>query len=383
VTAKQKRGRYGDGCVYRQKGRPIWWITWYERRADGSRQKCYESSHSDDKKVAQRKLRAKLQAVGGRRPTEGDPRKVSYEDLRQNFLEYCELKGRRSLTQTKDGQPTIATLPRLDKSFAGWRAGDFTTAVLKRFRTEGKAAGLSDARLNRYMATLRKMFNQGLKDELITRDEIPSYFPTVHEPNVARGAVFITREWYGALRKVLTEPLRGAFTLAYWTGLRVGELRQLTWRCIDVRDNTAHLPEAITKTGLPRDIFLPADLKLKPGQPDDRVFPLGDFRDEWHNACIKVGAGYYECRACGARCDGRKCPTRGKQPAKRLRYHGPSLKHCRHTAVRNLSDAGLEEKRIMDISGHKTRAMFDRYNIGRKEDVAKAREAIERFHKAN
>jgi hypothetical protein len=53
------------------------------------------------------------------------------------------------------------------------------------------------------------------------------------------------------------------------------------------------------------------------------------------------------------------------------------------TALRNLSDAGLEEKRIMDISGHKTRLMFDRYNIGRKGGMDKAREAIERFHRAN
>jgi hypothetical protein len=50
-------------------------------------------------------------------------------------------------------------------------------------------------------------------------------------------------------------------------------------------------------------------------------------------------------------------------------YVGPSLRHCRHTAVRNMSDAGLEEKRIMDISGHVTRSMFDRYNIGKVQDV--------------
>src|SRR5436309_10204111 len=36
----------------------------------------------------------------------------------------------------------------------------------------------------------------------------PSYFPTVTEPNVARGAVFIRREWYAPLRRELKEPLR-------------------------------------------------------------------------------------------------------------------------------------------------------------------------------
>jgi len=33
--------------------------------------------------------------------------------------------------------------------------------------------------------------------------------------------------------------------------------------------------------------------------------------------------------------------------------------------------------RFFEITGHKTRAMFDRYNIGREEDAARAREVME------
>jgi hypothetical protein len=71
----------------------------------------------------------------------------------------------------------------------------------------------------------------------------------------------------------------------------------------------------------------------------------------------------------------------GRLPIKRVVYRGPSLRHCRHTSVRNMSDAGLEERRIMDISGHVTRSMFDRYNIGKEKDIEEARRAIEQFHK--
>jgi integrase len=392
VKHKSKRGRYGDGCVYRQRlpgrkdeYRPTWWLTWYEpRRApDGTvtRQKCYESSRSEDKKLAQRMLRAKLQALGGRRPTVVDPEKVSYEDLRENFLGYCVMKNLRSLKRTADGQPTLNTLARLDRSFGGWRAREITVADLKRFRAEGKQQGLSDARLNRYMATLRKMFNQGLKDDLITRTEVPSYYPTVTEPNVARGAVFIRREWYAPLRRELKDPLRSAFTLAYHTGVRVEELQRIKWQDVDVKRHVVSLPVEITKTSVPRLVPLPSDFNRKPGNPDDLVFPLGDCRERWRTACVKVGAGWYECRECGSRCDGRKCPAHGKRPTKRLRYRGALLRHTRHTAVRNMSDAGLEDKRIMEVSGHKTLSMLYRYNIGREKDVARARRAIERFHR--
>jgi len=383
MRRKEKRGRYGDGCVY-LRGR-VWWMTWREDvlRPDGTRerQKRHESTKSEDRDFAQRALRARLQAVGGRRPTAVDPRKVSYDDLRANFLEYCVANARRSLKRDRDGKTTLGTLPRLDRSFGGWRAGEIGVADLKRFRAEGRRGGLSDARLNRYMATLRKMFNQGIKDEIVTRAEAPPYFPTTTERNAARGAVFIRPEWYAPLRRELKEPLRSAFTLSYHVGVRVEELQKIKWRDVDARARIVTLPAEVTKTADPRLVPLPSDFDLKPGKPDDLVFPLGDCRERWRTACVKVGAGFYECRECGARCDGRKCPAHGKRPTKRLRYRGALLRHTRHTAVRNMSDAGLEEKRIMEVSGHKTRSMFDRYNIGREEDVARAREAIDRFHR--
>lgn len=360
-------------------------MAWYEhtRQPDGitKPERRFESTGTDDKKEAQRRLRAKLQLVGGRRPTVTDPRKVSYEDLRQNLLDYCVANNIRSLKKDREGNITLNTLPRLDSFFGGWKAREIQVAHLKRFRTEGKQQGLSDTRLNRYMATLRKMFRQGVKDELITGEEEPAYFPMTKEPNEARGAIFCEARWYEPLRKVLKEPLRSAFTFSYHTGVRVEELQRLCWRDLDIKKRVASLSGDITKTGGSRIVPLPADFDLKPGVPDELVFPLGDCRERWRTACVKVGAGYYECRECGARCTGAKCLTHGKLAAKRRRYHGLLLRHTRHTFVRNASEAGLEEKRIMQITGHKTRSMFDRYNIGKERDVAEARKTLERFHK--
>jgi uncharacterized protein (DUF1778 family) len=56
---------------------------------------------------------------------------------------------------------------------------------------------------------------------------------------------------------------------------------------------------------------------------------------------------------------GRKCPTHGKRPTKGLRYKGITLRHTRHTAARNMPEPGMEEKRIMEITGHVTHSMFD------------------------
>lgn len=104
-------------------------------------------------------------------------------------------------------------------------------------------------------------------------------------------------------------------------------------------------------------------------KPDDFVFtrencsPVHDARKAWYDLCVRSGLG-------------KLTPAKGKK-YKFNRYVGLNLHDFRRSAVRNLVRAGVPERVAMEISGHKTRSVFDRYNIVDERDLVRASELIE------
>ena len=77
---------------------------------------------------------------------------------------------------------------------------------------------------------------------------------------------------------------------------------------------------------------------------DGQVFDRTNFRKEWITACVKVGLG--------------------KQTGEHwYQYEGLIPHDFRRSAVRNLTNAGVETAKAMKITGHKTTAVFLRYDI--------------------
>jgi integrase len=338
------------GMVYRQKGRTIWMLKYYR---DGH--PIVESSGTDDKTQAKKLLRNRETDIDRGLPLSSQVGQLRFEEAARDIETDYVTNGRRSL-----GHVQRRIRLHLSPVFGGQRLSKITTADVRSFVQRRLEAGAAPAEINRELAVLKRMFTiavQGAK--LLHRPHIPM----LKEDNVRTG--FFEPEQYAAVYARLPDYLQPAIQFAYLTGWRVrSEILPIEWRQVNFDGGTVRLfprsrgQRRKTDDGrvFPFDV-LPDLLALLEQQARRRIQlcpyvfhrdgkPIRDFREAWSTAC--EGAGW---------------PT--------LIPHD-----FRRTAVRNLVRAGVPEKTAMLLTGHKTRSVFDRYDIVNEADL---REAVSRL----
>src|SRR5262245_6507174 len=133
-----------------------------------------------------------------------------------------------------------------------------------------------------------------------------------------------------------------------WSWRMYSEVLSLTWDRIDLEEGTVRLYRGTTKNKDDRLFFLPVELKAVLEQQwadhfahfPDRLYVfhrsgkrIKDIRGSWQRACREAG------------------------PSNRIPHD------FRPTAIRNMARAGIPDRVAMPIADHKTRDVFDRYNI--------------------
>lgn len=227
----------------------------------------------------------------------------------------------------------------------------------KREREYGPAA---NATINRELALLRRAFNLGKMATPPKVGAVP-HIPMLAENNVRKG--FFEHDAFLAVRRALPEEIRPVIAFAYFTGCRKGEILGLQWPQVDLSEQAVRLEPGETKNNEGRMIPLVSELYqvlAMQKETHDRCWPespwvfsragkpILEFKNAWAAACKSAGLVDAE-----------------GEPAKL--FHD-----LRRTGVRNLIRAGVPERVAMTISGHKTRAVFDRYNIVSESDLKDA-----------
>jgi integrase len=353
------------GMIYK-RGK-MYWIKYYRNG------KPYrESAKSTKETDAKRLLKKREGEIGlGKLPGIYFDR-VTFDELAEDYLRDYRINNKKTFIRAKQ------YVSNLKETFKGVKATDINTPLIERYIEKRlrwickKCKSLFDAQdacpscgsekikriaknatINRELSAMKRMLNLGAERTPPKVDRVP-YIPMFKENNARKG--FFEHGEFEMVRDILPSFLKGFVTFAYKTGWRVSEIKDLIWNQVDRNLGIVRLEVGETKNDDARTVYLDEELKQvfeeqwekrkKSGKLTPYVFTnekgtdkVRDFRKSWAKACKEAKIG------------------------KKL-FHD-----FRRTAVRNMVRAGIPEVVAMKISGHKTRSVFDRYNIVNDADL--------------
>jgi integrase len=334
------------GTLYR-RGR-VWWAKYY---VNGRPVRESTGVAGDDDAVpqeARRFLKVKEGKAASGEPMMPRADRVRYEEAAKDLRQHYEATGSRDLSEYTYRVAHLAAF------FTGRRIGAIGQADADAYTVRRQAEGAVGSTIRRELGTLTRMLRLAYEAGKLIR------LPILHKPKEgAPREGFFERDQYDAVRRRLAPDLQLAAAIAYTFGWRTqSEVLTLERRQLDLEAGTLRLEPGSTKNDEGRVVYVTPELKSllaaqleriravekKTGRIIPHLFPylsgprrLGqrrrDFRKAWVAACKAAGVP------------------------------GMHRHDFRRTAVRNMVNAGVPERVAMKVTGHKTRAVFDRYHI--------------------
>jgi integrase len=325
----------------------VWWTKLYDNGRPLRESTGIVSDGEVPPQEARRVLKQREGRVAAGLTTVPRVGSIRYEELPQDLRQHCAMSGARDL---KEAEFRLAHLGRL---FAGRKAAAITGSEITTYTVQRQREGAANASVNRELATLSRMLRLAYENQKLLRLPV---MRRLKEADPRAG--FFDVAQFEAVRRHLPIDLQVAVTLAYTYGWRVrSEILTLERRQVDLEAGTIRLDPGMTKNDDGRVVYLTPELKALLADQLERVETLQrrteriipylfphlrgkragtrrrDFRKAWKTACNRAGV-----------------------PG-RIRHD------FRRTAVRNMVNAGVAERVAMTVTGHKTRAVFDRYHI--------------------
>ena len=319
----------------------VWWMSFVYQ---GNHYR--KSTETTEKKLAQKVFyKLKGDITEGKLPGIFLKKAVTFEDLAEDFLMDYRINGRDTLNKAERSVEYLKT------SFEGMRAADISTDKVKTYIKDRMDQGLSNASINRELAALKRMFHLATECTPPKVTLIP-HIPMLKESNIRKG--FFEHAEYLALKDALLGYLKPIVTFGYFSGWRISEILALTWDRVDLKEGKVRLDPGETKNEEGRTFYLTRELievvkTLHRNRRLDCAYVfhregkvIKGFRKAWISACKKAG------------------------------LKGKIFHDFRRTAVRDMVRSGISEKVAMTISGHKSRNVFERYNIVNDQDLREA-----------
>ena len=285
--------------------------------------------------------------------------KRTFKQLTEWFLDLENIKAKKYYTTL------TYNLNSFNAVFGDTVASKIRPFDLENYQTARKSQGLSDSYIDQEVGAAKNMIYRAYDNDLVSLDTVRTFQKVkklLRRNSNARDMV-ITGNQFKAIMKHITPYAKPIVAMAYYTGMRREEILSLTWDKVDMKKKVIRLEASDTKDNEPRTIPICDELyRMIKRIPRSITLPyvflyrgqkVKDIRTAFSNACERASIPY----------------GRGSKG-------GITLHDLRHTFNTNMRKAGVSESVIMEITGHATREMFDRYNT---IDLKDARDAITRM----
>jgi integrase len=364
---KVPRRPRGAGRIFQRGGK--WWIAYYVKK-EGRSVEMRESA-GDTETEARRLMKRRQDELAahrlGVRSFRGPQQeRVTVLQLLTELERHYELRDLASLRRLK------SHLKHIKAFFGNDRALEVTANRISTYMEMRQREGAANATINRETEGLQRAFTLAKEQDLLSY--IP-HFQSLPEHNARQG--FFERADFEAILPRLSmrgkpdTDLQDYLSWCFFTGMRTGETKALTWADLDRESWTIRLHAKDSKNRKGRAIPLENELRaiverrLSARRMDcPYIFhrhgvQMGDFRKVWKRACKEAGL----------------VKRIHDEETGMIRTVFPIPHDFRRSAVRNMVRAGVNPDIARQISGHRTPAIFSRYNIISEVDL---RQAVQR-----
>jgi integrase len=332
-----RKGGVDRGLFERDKGSGVWWVCYFDANHRKHRQKI-------GNKTLARKVYMKYQTeiAEGRHFPNAHRRAPIFANLLTEYRDAQEREGKHVMKSDIGYR-------RVQERFGGRRAETITAAEVERWRDELRKQ-LAPATVNLHLTLLAAVLHRAVRNRKLD----PSAVPAIRKLKTNNARLrYLTDEEEGRLLEALPDSFRPLITVAIHTGMRKGELLNLSWDEVDFVSGTIFV--RTSKSGEGRR------LPMSPTAHRTLAALWQSRRKRLSARVVNQSAGTRLVFANG--CGGFEGNLgRIWYPAlERAGLEGFHFHDLRHTFASRLAMQGNDLYRVQTLMGHKTQAMTLRY----------------------
>lgn len=304
--------------------------------------------------------------------SEGDVGDILHKQM--TWLQLSEwFLNQKSVTTKKYYKTLKINVGLWNNRFGDKKIYDLKVIDVKNHQSELQEKGYSESYIDQCIKAAKLMANMAEENKYISHKTCKTLAKVKNllKKGSNTRAKYLSKQEFDALFDCSPPHLKMLLMVGYWTGMRRGEIINMKWSQVDLKQKIISLKKEDTKDNANRTIPLSNELiiklshhKLNQKKSSDKDHVIqyldephkGDFRDALKRACKSAGIAYG-----------------------RATYNGFIFHDLRKCFITNMRLAGVDDQVIMEMSGHNSMDMHWLYSMVQQNETRNATNKLSSF----